>query len=110
MNTLCAAVTEGTRVVGNVSGFGPLCFTTVKAVDILRQNGSSWRTRHFCVYARGLNSEHVPRSEQPADWITMYGSFCMLESVRSTMVDVVICRSFDRELVQEFDSEAGHRE
>ena len=41
VNTLCAAVVEGARVVRKESGFGPMCLATEKAIERWRYDGSS---------------------------------------------------------------------
>ena len=47
VNTLCPAVMEGARAVGNESGLRPMCFATEKAIERWRRDKSSSRTRHF---------------------------------------------------------------
>ena len=68
MNTICAAVMEGTRGVGNVSVLGPRCFATEKATERWRDATEVLGERvTFCVKAEGLRkvgqhkTEHVSR-------------------------------------------------
>ena len=97
VNTLCCAVTEGTRAVGNDSGREAMCINTEKAVDILRQDGSLWRTRHFCVNAerseKSWSTEGRTRSKVSTNsrWIHELWIILFVRWARSTLVHVVIC-------------------
>ena len=103
MNTLCAAVMEGTRAVEDDSGHEQMCIKTEKVVDILRQDGSSWRRAPLCTF-QGQNRTLSRMSHE--EWAILF-----VGSVRNTMVHVMICRSLDTEHVpKSLDSEVEHRE
>ena len=105
MNTLCAAVME------NDSGHEPLCTKPEKAVDILRQEGSSWRTRQRL--EKSWPTQDRTRSKVRTICRLMHEVFAilLLGAIDNTMVDVVICASLDTEhLSKSLDGEVEHRE
>ena len=96
---------EGTRAVGNVSGLGLMCFTIEKAIERWRRDKSSSRTRHFPWNAEGLGKVGQRKIELHEVCVNL-----SVGAVQNTMVDVVISRYLDTELLSKsLDSEVGHR-
>ena len=94
-----------------ILGMSRCASNTESAVDTLRQDGSSWRTRHFLcergwseVRLANIRQQHVPRSEQSAvGFHEVWGhSFCWIGCLGAQWLMIVQLQvSRRRALVEE---------